>query len=252
MIGVDMDARVVVTDDGRRLPFGSREGFALLSEIWIQAGWDMKYVYAFTWMGRPVIQLPEDLVRVQEAIYAVKPDVVLETGIAHGGSLVYYAALLTAMGHGRVIGVDIEIRPANRVALEAHELADRITLIEGSSTDPQTVDRVRAAIRPGERLLVILDSNHLRDHVLGELRAYADLVAVGSYIIATDGIMRDVAGAPRTGPDWRANNPVAAVDTFLHEDDRFERHLPGRVFDESLGIADNVSYFRDGWLRRVR
>lgn len=252
MIGIDMDARVVVTDDGRPLPFASREGFALISEIWIQAGWDMKYVYGFTWMGRPVIQLPDDLVRVQEAIYAVKPDVVLETGIAHGGSLVFYAGLLKAMGRGRVIGVDIEIRPSNRAALEAHELFDRITLIEGSSTDPQTVARVRAALRPGERLLAILDSNHLRDHVLAELRAYADLVAVGSYVIATDGIMRDVAGAPRTGADWRTNNPVAAVDAFLREDDRFERHLPARAFDESLGIADNVSYFRDGWLRRVR
>src|SRR5581483_6577928 len=100
--------RVVVTADGRRLPFASREGFALISEMWIQAGWDMKYVYGFSWMGRPVIQLPEDLLRVQEAIYAVKPDVVLETGIAHGGSLVFYAALLKAMGQGRVIGVDIE------------------------------------------------------------------------------------------------------------------------------------------------
>jgi cephalosporin hydroxylase len=252
MIGVDMDARVVVTADGRRLPFSSREGFALISEMWIQAGWDMKYVYGFSWMGRPVIQLPEDLLRVQEAIYAVKPDVVLETGIAHGGSLVFYASLFKAMGHGRVIGVDIEIRPPNRAALEGHELFDRITLIEGSSTDPATVERVRAAIRPGERLLVILDSNHLRDHVLGELRAYAGMVAVGSYLIATDGIMRDVAGAPRTAADWHDNNPVSAVDAFLREDDRFERSLPARAFDESLGIADNVSYFRDGWLRRVR
>ena len=252
MIGIDMHAREVVTEDGRRLPFASPEAFALISEIWIQAGWDVKYVYAFAWMGRPVIQLPEDLVRVQEVIYAVKPDVVLETGIAHGGSLVYYAGLLKAMGHGRVIGVDIEIRPHNRAALDAHELRPLIELIEGSSTDPTTVGAVRAAIGPGERVLVILDSNHLRDHVLAELHAYADLVAVGSYIIATDGIMRDVAGAPRSGSDWAENNPVAAVDTFLRADPRFERHHPKRTFDESLGVGTNLTYFRDGWLRRIR
>ena len=252
MIGIDSAAREVVCEDGRRLPFGSPEAFEVISEIWIQAGWDVKYVYAFTWLGRPVIQLPEDLVRMQELIYEVKPDVVLETGIAHGGSLVFYATVLKAMGHGRVIGVDIEIRPHNRHALETHELRPMIELIEGPSTDPAIVAQVRASIAPGERVLVILDSNHLRDHVLGELRAYADLVSVGSYIVATDGIMRDVVGAPRTGPDWATNNPVAAADLFLREDDRFERRLPERHFDESLGAAKNLTYFRDGWLRRVR
>jgi len=252
MIGIDMDAREVVAADGRRLPFGSPEAFALISEIWIQAGWDIKYPYAFTWMGRPVIQLPDDLLRVQELIYRVKPDVVLETGIAHGGSLVYYASLLKAMGHGRVIGIDIDIRPHNRAALETHELWPLLELIEASSTDPETIARVRTSIRPGERVFLILDSNHLRDHVLAELRGYADLVAVGSYVVVADGIMRDVAGAPRTGPDWRENNPVAAVDAFLREDPRFERRIPPRTFDESLGVGANLTYFRDGWLCRVR
>ena len=252
MIGIDMTAREVVAEDGRRLPFASAEAFELISEIWIQAGWDVKYPYAFAWLGRPVIQLPEDLIRLQELIYAVKPDVVLETGIAHGGSLVFYATLLKAMGHGRVIGVDIDIRPHNRRALDAHELRPMIELIEGSSIDPQIVERVRGLIGPDERVLVVLDSSHLRDHVLAELRAYAGLVPVGSYIVATDGIMRDVVGAPRTAPDWSVNNPVTAVDEFLREDPRFERHQPERTFDESLGVGTNLTYFRDGWLRRIR
>jgi len=250
MIGIDLDARVVVTADGRRLPFASREGFALVSEMWIQAGWDAKYVYGFTWMGRPVIQLPEDLVRVQEAIYAVKPDVVLETGIAHGGSLVYYAGLLKAMGSGRVIGVDIEIRPANRAALEAHELFDRTTLIEGSSTAPPTVDRVYAAVRPGERVLVVLDSNHLRDHVLAELRAYADLVAVGSYVIATDGIMRDLTHAPRGAGAWERDNPAEAARDFAASHPEFVLEQPAWPFNEST-LTGNVTHWPDAWLRRI-
>src|SRR4030095_12011976 len=116
----------------------------------LRSGWDTKYVYGFTWLGRPIIQLPEDLIRVQEVIYRVKPDVVIETGVAHGGSLVFYASLLTAMGRGRVIGVDIEIRPHNRAALEAHPLMSRITLIEANSITPETANRVADEIgRPG-------------------------------------------------------------------------------------------------------
>jgi len=148
-------------------------------------------------MGRPIIQLPEDIVRIQEVIYALQPDVIIETGVAHGGSLVFYASLFSAMGKGRVIGVDIEIRPHNRRAIEAHPLSRLITLIEGSSIEPETIARVKAQIRLGEKVMVILDSNHTRDHVRAELEAYAPLVAIGSYIVACDGIVRDLQGAPR-------------------------------------------------------
>src|ERR1700752_3020875 len=168
------------------------EAFEAISAAWLRCGWDVKYVYGFTWMGRPVIQLPEDMIRIQEVIWRLRPDVVIETGVAHGGSLVFYASLFAAMNHGRAVGIDIEIRPHNRAAIESHPLARFITLIEGSSVDPGTVAAVRATIAPEEQALVILDSNHSRAHVEAELEAYAPLVAPGSYIVACDGIMAQV------------------------------------------------------------
>ena len=156
--------------------FGTAEAFSVISKAWLRSGWDNKYVYSFAWMGRPVIQLPEDMLRIQEVIYQVKPDVLIETGIAHGGSLIFYASLFKAMGKGRVVGVDIEIRPHNRAAIEAHELSSYLTLIEGSSTAPDIVEQVKAQIKPGDTVMVVLDSCHSKEHVLGELEAYAPLV----------------------------------------------------------------------------
>src|SRR5215208_4914624 len=168
----------------------SDEAFAVLSEQWLKVGWNQKYTYTFTWFGRPIIQLPEDMIRLQEVIYSVKPDVIVETGVAHGGSLIFYASLCKAMERGRVVGIDVEIRPHNRRAIEAHELSPWITLIEGDSIAPATVAQVRGLIRPTDNVLVILDACHTRAHVRGELEAYHSLVTSGSYIVATDGIMR--------------------------------------------------------------
>jgi len=159
---IDTDAGVVQEGDTSH-PIGSAKAFSLISRAWLRSGWDAKYVYGFTWLGRPVIQLPEDMLRIQEVIYRVRPTVILETGVAHGGSLVYYASLLQLIGGGRVIGVDVEIRHHNRRAIEAHELASHITLIEGDSVAPATLERVRAHIGPQDTVLVMLDSNHTRD-----------------------------------------------------------------------------------------
>jgi cephalosporin hydroxylase len=251
---IDTETGEVIVEDGartERYPLASAEGFALVSDAWLRAGWDAKHVYSFSWFGRPVIQLPEDMLRMQELIYEVKPDVLVETGIAHGGSLVFYASLFEAMHNGRVIGVDIEIRPHNRTAIEAHELVGRITMIEGGSTDAATVGSVKELISLDERVMVVLDSNHLRDHVLGELRAYADLVSVGSYLIVADGLMRDIVGAPRTDPEWSWNNPQAAIETFLDERSDFEVAEPEFPFNEGE-VRDRVTYFKGGWLRRTR
>jgi cephalosporin hydroxylase len=176
---------LTVTEEGqeRTLPLYSDEAFGYISDQWLKVGWNQKYVYTFSWMGRPIIQLPEDIIRIQEVIYRVKPDVIVETGVAHGGSLIFYASLFKAMGKGRVIGIDIEIRPDNRKAIEAHEMKPLITLVEGSSVDPSIVSQVKALIQPHERCLVILDSNHSRAHVAAELEAYHDLVAKDSYIV---------------------------------------------------------------------
>ena len=249
----DEQDTVVVRGNGQevRHPLGSPEGFAAVSAAWLRAGWDTKYVYGFSWFGRPVIQLPEDLIRIQEVIYAIKPDVVIETGVAHGGSLVFYASLLKAMERGRVIGIDIEIRPHNRKAIEAHELASLITLVEGSSIDPKIVDHVRSLVRPGETVLVILDSNHTREHVRAELEAYGPMVSVESYIVATDGIMEQVAGAPRTKPDWTHNNPRRAALEFVADNPQFVIEEPAWPFQE--GIVDRrVTYWPDAFVKRLR
>lgn len=250
---IDPETATVVVSDGegeRAYPFDSPEAFRLVSDAWLRLGWDQKYVYSFTWLGRPVIQLPEDMIRVQEVIAAVRPDVIVETGVAHGGSLVFYAALCKALERGRVIGVDVEIRPHNRSAIEAHPLFPLIELIEGDSADPETVARVAAHVTPGDTTLVLLDSNHEKQHVLAELRAYAGLVSPGSYLVVMDGIMERLAGAPRSDPDWEWNNPSAAIDEFLEEDPRFVRAEPEFAFNEGL-VTERVTYWPGGYLRRV-
>ena len=212
-------------------------------------GWVLKYSYTFTWLGRPLLQLPEDVLRIQEVIYRIKPDVIVETGVAHGGSLILYASLCKAMENGRVIGVDIEIRPHNRAAIESHFLSSHITLIEGSSIDVSVVSRVRELIKPGETVMVMLDSCHTKSHVLGELKAYAPLVTSGSYIIATDGIMEQLVGAPGSRPDWAWNNPRQAALEFASHNPDFLLEEPAFAFNEGM-VRERVTYWPDAYLRR--
>lgn len=250
---LDTEARTLTLLDGDQsevLPLYSKPAFEALSRQWVRVGWNQKYQYTFSWMGRPVIQLPEDMIRMQEVISALRPDVIVETGVAHGGSLVFYASLCKAMGRGRVIGVDIEIRPHNRAAIEAHPMAELITLIEGSSTDLDVVRRVRALVRQGERCLVILDSNHSHAHVRAELEAYSDLVSPGSYIVATDGIMLDLADVPRGQPGWVDDHPARAAREFAESHPAFRIVQPPWVFNES-GLDRNITHWPDAWLLRV-
>ncbi len=235
----------------RSVPLYSREAFELISREWLRVGWQMRYPYTFSWLGRPLIQLPEDMIRLQEVLYRVRPDVIVETGIAHGGSLVFYASLCKAMGRGRVIGVDIEIRSANRAAIEAHELATLITLVEGNSIAPDVVRKVESLIRPGEKVLVLLDSCHVQAHVAAELEAYHKFVSVDSYIVATDGIMQDLADVPRGEAAWRMDNPTIAAADFAKRHPEFELAQPIWPFRESE-LTANVTYWPGAWLRRVK
>jgi cephalosporin hydroxylase len=246
---IDLQAGTVTTDDERTLPIGSPEAFELISRAWLRSGWDAKYVYGFSWMGRPIIQLPDDMVRIQEVIWTVQPDLIIETGVAHGGSLIFYAGLCKAMERGRVIGIDIEIRKHNRSAIEAHLLAPYITLVEGSSVAPEIVAQVSSLVKPAERVLVLLDSNHTKAHVLAELDAYAPLVSPGSYIVAMDGIMEQVAGAPRTQPDWDWNNPRQAVREWLPQHPEFVLEEPSWPFNEGV-VKERVTYWPDAFLKR--
>lgn len=254
MITVDpQKGTVSVEEDGKTATYklDTPEAFALISQVWLRAGWDNKHVYSFTWMGQPVIQLPEDMLRIQELIYSIKPDVIIETGVAYGGALVFYASLCKIMEKGRVIGIDIEIRPHNREAIEAHELFPLITLIEGNSIDEAVVDEVKSLVRPGERVLVFLDSRHTKDHVLAELEAYSPLVDVGSYIVAMDGIMEQLAGAPHTQPDWTWNNPKRAALEFVERNADFVIEEPEFLFNEG-NVSERVTYWPCGFIKRVR
>ena len=228
----------------------STEGFALLSDAWLKVGWNQKYPYTFTWMGRPLIQLPEDVLRIQEVIFDLKPDFVVETGVAHGGSLVLYASLMEAMGHGRVIGVDIEIRPHNRTGIEKHPLSKRIDLIEGSSTDPEIVKQVKARIPANSKVLVILDSDHSKGHVRRELECYQDIVSVESYMVATDGIMILAHDVPRGNLKWDHDNPTAAAAEFAQMHANFIIEQPGWKFNESE-LKNNITHWPGAWLKRI-
>jgi cephalosporin hydroxylase len=243
---------VVVEDNGliTEHAISSPEAFKVLSQAWLRCGWDNKYVYSFTWMGRPIIQLPDDMFRIQEVIYSIKPDVIIETGVAHGGSLIFYATLCKAMGKGRVIGIDIAIRPHNRKAIEAHEFFSFITLIEGSSVHPKIVEQTRSYVRARDRVLVLLDSNHTKQHVLAELEAYSPLVTRGSYIVAMDGIMEEVVGAPRTEPDWTWNNPKRAAIEFTETHPEFVIEEPAFLFNEG-NTTERVTYWPSAFIRRV-
>lgn len=240
-----------VEDEGQSntIPLYSKEAFELISHQWLKVGWNQKYPYTFSWMGRPIIQLPEDMVRTQEVIYRVKPDVIIETGVAHGGSLIYYASLCKVLGKGRVIGIDIEIRPHNRKAIEAHDLAGYITLVEGSSTAPEIVHQVKDLLKAGETVMVILDSNHTKQHVADELNAYHDIVTPGSYIVATDGSMKDLYDVPRGSPDWKWNHPTAAAAEFAHLHPEFILEQPNWPFNES-DLTENITHWPGAWLLR--
>lgn len=247
-ITIDTNEQSLATE-ARTLPLYSREAFEVLSEIWLKVGWNEKHVYTFTWLGRPIIQLPEDMVRVHEVLYRLQPDVIVETGVAHGGSLVFYASLCKMIGKGRVIGVDIEIRPDNRKAIEAHELSPWITLIEGDSVAPETVAHVKSLVQSGEKVIVFLDSNHSLAHVRAELEAYHGLVTPDSYIVATDGIMRDLYDVPRGKAEWSWDHPAAAAAGFAARHQEFVLEQPAWQFNESV-LSASITHWPQAWLRR--
>lgn len=248
-VSIDTEKNLLEVD-GQSLNLYSDAAYRVLSDVWVKVGWNQKYSYSFSWLGVPIVQLPEDLVRYQEAVYALKPDVIIETGVAHGGSAVLSASLCRLIGRGRVIAVDIEIRPHNRKRIEEHAAADLITLIEGSSTAQHVVDQVRALVKPGETVMVVLDSDHSYKHVMDELKAYAPLVTPGSWIVATDGIMRDLEDTPRGKPGWRTDNPSQAALDFAASNPQFKIEEPTWPFNEST-LSGNITHWPNAWLHRI-
>lgn len=207
-----------------------------------------KYTYNFTWLGRPIIQYPQDMIALQEIIWEVKPDLIIETGIAHGGSLIFSASMLQLIGgNGHVLGIDIDIREHNRIEIEKHPLSKRISMIQGSSIDKETVDKVFEFARGKERIMVILDSNHTHEHVLEELKAYSSLVAKDSYLIVFDTAVEDLPDDfDWSGRPWgKGNNPKTAVWEFLKQHDEF-------VIDSAIHNKLLITVAPDGYLKRIK
>jgi cephalosporin hydroxylase len=199
----------------------SSEGLQAVAALWVKLSAEFRLMYEPTWLGIPVIQVPCDIVAMQELIWRLRPDWIVECGVAHGGSAVLYASICELAGKGRVLGVDAEIRKFNRAAISAHPLAHRIELIEGGSTDEATFRRVQAAVSGASRVLVVLDSNHSAEHVFAELELYQSLVTAGSYVVVMDGAQADVWDIPRGKPEWRETHPLEAIERFLRAHPEF-------------------------------
>ena len=235
--------------ESSELPLYSREAFELISREWLRIGWSLEYFYTFSWLGQPVLQLPEDLLRMQEVIVRLRADVIIECGVCDGGSLLFHATLMEVLGVGRVVGIDIQIRERTRAVIEGHALSKRIELIESHSSCPDLVARVQASIQPGERVMVILDSDHKRQHVANELEAWAPLVTPGSCLLVADGVMRDLADVPGGDPSWVDDNPGTAARDFLLAHPEFEMRQPEWQPNVSP-LRNNITYFPGGWLWR--
>jgi cephalosporin hydroxylase len=206
-----------------------------------------QYSYNFSWMGRPIIQYPQDMIAMQEIIWEIKPDLIIETGIAHGGSLIYYASLLELIGKGEVLGIDIDIREHNRREIEAHPMFKRIKMMQGSAIDEQLVEQVKEVVKGKQTVLVVLDSNHTQDHVLKELQLYSPFVTPGSYIVVFDTIVEDLPeGYFKEKRPWGiGNNPKTAVWEFLKSNDSFQ-------IDTAIDNKLLISVAPDGYLKRIK
>ena len=231
---------------------GDDQALKQATRDWVNQANARKYSYHFEWLGRPIIQYPQDIVAMQELIWRVQPTLIIETGIAHGGSLIFSAAMLelnAACGGpaaARVLGLDIDIRAHNRAAIEAHPMARRITMLEGSSLAPEIIAQVQAAAAGQERVLVCLDSNHTHAHALGELQAYARLTTVGSYCVVFDTIIEDLPADIGPKRPWGpGDNPKTAVHEYLRRHPEFE-------IDHAIDHKLLVSVAPSGYLRRVR
>jgi cephalosporin hydroxylase len=208
---------------------------------------DYRYCYNFSWLGRPVIQYPQDLVAMQEIIWRVKPDLIVETGIAHGGGLIFYASLLELIGgDGQVLGIDVDIREHNRLEIQKHPMFKRITMIEGSSVDADVISRVYQCAGGKQRVVVVLDSLHTHDHVLKELVAYSPLVRTGSYLVVFDTVIEDMPAGYFADRPWdKGNNPKTAVWEFLRGNDGF-------MIDKDIENKLLITAAPDGYLKRVK
>ncbi|MFT4702890.1 MAG: cephalosporin hydroxylase [Bradymonadia bacterium] len=218
-----------------------------LRDPWMLAATTERYVFGFEWMGRPIVQLPQDIVGLQQLHERVRPDLVIETGVAHGGSLVFHASMMKLHDtNGEVLGIDIALREENRRAILDHPMADRIQLLQGSSVSESIVAQVKERAKTAQRVLVVLDSNHSHEHVYAELQAYADLVTPGSYIVVFDTAIEDLPEGFFQNRPWdKSQNPKTAVREFMST-------RPDFIHDDALEEQLSITAAPEGWWRKVR
>ncbi len=239
-----------ISDLSKYVLRASKKDFKKLEKAslaWIRAAWENKLDYEVNWLGIPIIQNPYDMILMQELIFRVRPDLIIETGIAHGGSIIYYASVLELLGTGKVIGVDIDIRKHNRRLIEKHPMAKRIEMFQGGSTDWSLIKKLKENVKKYKKVLVCLDSHHGYEHVLKELRFYSPLVSRGSYMVVSDTFMPKLFGLKGTKSiysDYRKDNPMSAVKKFLSENKNF-------AIDKNYNKFF-VSSCPDGFLRRIK
>lgn len=232
---------------------GQSEEFHVKTRAWFDLANSLRYSYHYSWLGRPIIQYPQDVLAMQELVFTVQPDLIVETGIAHGGSLILYSSLLELNAicggpkNAHVLGIDIDIRAHNRKAIEEHPMykRGRITMFEGSSIGADMVAKVREFAAPYKRIMVLFDSNHTHDHVLAELNAYASLVSVGSYCVVFDTVVEYMPEEVHSNRPWgKGNNPMTAVDAYLadHPEFMIDTHMDAKLL---------ISVAPRGYLRRI-
>jgi cephalosporin hydroxylase len=222
-----------------------------LGKKFINETLDTKYTYNFSWLGQPIIQFPQDIMALQEIIWEVKPDMIIETGIAHGGSLIFHATMLSILeicgeiDNGKVLGIDIDIREHNKKAIELHPMSKKITMFQGSSLDKKMIEKVEKFANKGKKILVCLDSNHTHEHVLAELKAYAPLVSINSYCVVFDTIVEDLPKDTFPNRPWdKGNNPKTAVLEYLKTHSEFK-------IDKSIQNKILITVAPEGYLKRV-
>ena len=236
--------RILKNADDKKLKFFANQ--------WLNESMIKQYVYNFSWLGRPIIQSPQDIMALQEIIRDVKPDMIIETGIAHGGSLIFSASMLTLLEacgeieNGQVLGIDIDIREHNKKAIEVHSMNKKIKMLQGSSLDKMILQKVNDLVKNAKKILVCLDSNHTHEHVLGELKAYAPFVSIGSYCVVFDTIVEDMPEGSFPNRLWGpGNNPKTAVVEFLKLNQNFE-------IDKSIQNKLMITNASDGYLKKVK
>lgn len=254
---IDTEKRTLCVENGTReakaIDLFSKDALEILSEAWIKVEWSQRHWQSLSWLGVQILQLPEDLIRMQEVLFRLKPDLIIETGLFAGGSAIFFASMCRLVGNGRVVSIDKSIPEGIRRTVQSHPLGNSVTLIEGSSTDDRVVDDVRKIVdqlAPGATVMVFLDSHHSRDHVLKELQLYSDFVSVESYIVAADGVLEILYDTPEGSSKWINDNPARAALEFVATNPKFVIERPPALFNDHA-VVESLSYWPNAWIKRV-